>query len=484
MRRTLFSLLLLLLGVGSAPPAAAGPHLATYSNDPTRLFWLVHVSDAHIGATSIEGPHASDHLEWLLTTGLDTIAPALVVASGDLCDGSRSSIPALGQEQAEWDEYRSIVDGAGMTADYFLDLPGNHDGYDDPGLTFYLANSLNGEIYGTPHRAVLLSFAFGDYLVFGANSAGDGSSSFLEDPIFTAEGVQAFEDALAAAPNAALALIFAHHRINQPDNAAAMIGLAQQHGAFYFHGHVHEYGSYLAEGLVNAQVDTLGKGDTDNVAVVAVDNDAVSYAATSSGDPWPFVVITAPADARLHTGDPNPYAYAVCNTGEANPVRALVFDASPVSEVSFAVAGGDPVPMAQDPAEPRLWRGQWDTRGLTPGETQLAVTAVGTTTRTAEVTVLLDDVDCPPPLVQPPDAGVPDAGPLPDAAPAVDASAPTADASAPANTPAQGCGCQGSGADAGASSGAGSLPMAGLLLLTVAGLGAWRRRRRVMRQGR
>jgi MYXO-CTERM domain-containing protein len=320
---------------------------------------------------------------------------------------------------------------------------------------------------------VLLSFAFGDYLVFGANSAGDGSGSFLEDPAFTAEGMLALEDALSTAPGASLTLIFAHHRINQPDNAAAMIGLAQQHGAFYFHGHVHEYGSYLAEGLVSAQVDTLGKGGTDNVAVVAVDNDAVSYAATSSEDPWPFVVITAPADARLHSGDPNPYAYAVCNTGEANPVRALVFDASPVSEVTFAAAGADPVPMTQDPDEPRLWHGRWDTHGLTAGEAVLSVTAVGTTTRTAEVSVLLDAVDCPPPLAQPPDAGVADAGPpLPDAAPTPDASAPAGDAAPPGDPPEQGCGCRSGAAD----------PAAGthhthLLWLLLLAMGLWHRRR-------
>ncbi len=426
-----------------SPQTRAAPGDATYSRDSSRLFWLLHLSDSHIGASAIEGPNASAHLEWALSDGIDVIDPERVIVTGDLCDGSRYSIPASGQEQGEWDEYAGLYGDAGMTADFFVDLPGNHDGYGDPGLTYYLANSLQGQDEGVPYHSLWLTFPFGDYLIYGLDTAGNGSNAFVEAPAFLADDVQHLQDMLATTPTPNLVLLFGHHRLTTPDNADAVIALAQQAEAFYFHGHVHAYGSYLTEGLVAAQVDTLGKGNSNNVAVIAVDNDAVSYGATSTAAPWPFIVITAPANRVLDSDEVNPWAYSVCNTGEKNPVRALVFDEVAVTAVSFDDGDSSGIPMVQDSAEPRLWHGSWDTRGLPTGERTLTVTATGTETRSAEVTVLLEDVGCPPELPTGPDAGVgSDAGPTADASLTADASPAGSDGGGPGLSPHGGCGCR------------------------------------------
>ncbi len=454
----------------------ANPSSATYSKDPSAVFWIMHISDSHIGASTVEGPNASAHLTWALGEGVDTINPVLVVATGDLCDGSRNNIPALGQDQGEWDDYSSIVSTAGMTVGFYLDLPGNHDGYDDMGLTYYLANSLNGQDQGVPWREIVLSLPFGDYVIFGLNTAGDGSGPFVESAEYTADEIAALQTSMQTYSTADLALLFGHHRINQPAESADVITAAQQAEAFYFHGHLHDYGSYFDNGIVNAQVDTLGKGDSNNLAVIAVDNNALSYVATSSDDPWPMVVITTPADRLLGDSSVSPYAYEVCNTATDNPVRALVFDVDTVTGVAFEAGGAAPVAMVQDAVEPRLWHGTWDTSGLPAGETTLTVTAAGSATKSHSVSVMLADVSCPPDVVTP-DAGVvPDAGSALDAGTTPDANTPTEDASTtgtdgsvnPPNASDDGCNCQ--------TRGSGPVPL--LPLLLVVGLLALLRRRR------
>jgi len=445
--RVLVGMAVLLLGAGTA--RAADPFAARYSHDASAIFWIMHLSDTHIGASAIEGPNAVPHFEVALGEAYTAIDPVVVINTGDLCDGSLSAIPAYGQDIAEWTDYRTVVDAAGMTADLYIDIPGNHDAYGEIAegqLLHYLTWSLNGTTYGTTTRSMVLDFPFGQYLLYGTSTPNAGSPSFIEHPEFTLDEVMEMDTVMTANATATLAMAFGHHPVASPDNSDLVIDLLQAHQAFWFHGHRHDYGSYTEHYLYNAEVDTLGKGNVDNIAVIAVDNDALSYAATDVTDPWPFVVVTTPADRRTDSGDENPYAYEVCNTATDNPVRALVFDASPVSEVTFQVAGGTAVPMTQDAVEPRLWHGAWDTTGLTAGETTLTVTAVGNSSRSKEVHVMLADVACPGPPLQPDagvaDAGPTDAGPDPDQDAAVTDDASTTDAGDPPGVSDRGCTCR------------------------------------------
>ncbi len=471
--RVSVALSLLLLSATTA--RAADPFAARYSHDSEPIFWIMHISDTHIGASQIEGPDATPHFEFALGEAFTTIDPVVVIATGDLCDGSLGPVPAAGQDTAEWLEYRSVIDNAGMTTDIYIDVPGNHDAYGEASagsLVHYLTHSLNGSTFGSTSRAMVLTFPFGQYLLYGISTPNDGSPPFVEHSEFSAAEIADLDAALTANATATLAITFGHHPVGSPDNSDQVIDLLQLHQGFWFHGHRHDYGSYMNHYLVNAEVRALGKNGSNNIAIIAVDNDAMSYAATDVEDPWPFVVVTTPANRRLDSGDENPYAYEVCNTATDNPVRALVFDASPVTSVSFATANGTDVAMTQDPVEPRLWHGVWDTTGLAVGETTLTVTAVGTSTRSHEVSVMLADTTCPTEQPQP-DAGVPDAGfgdattPPADAATSEDASAPTVDASGPdgPNANDSGCSCRAT------PSPAGLLP----LLLLLGWL--WRRRR-------
>ncbi|MDY0001890.1 MAG: metallophosphoesterase, partial [Polyangia bacterium] len=279
---------------------AANPGSAAYSRDGGRLFWILHISDTHIGAQWILDVYdETARFEWLLDEGVAVINPTLILHTGDLVDGSPNGVPGSGQDDAEWTEYRSLVDGAGMTPDTYMDLAGNHDGYGDPGQTHYLASSLQGETYGQTTRTLSLQFPFGDYLIYGASTPGEDGALFLDHAEWSGDELVDLTMALTAHSQSDLVFVFGHHPFKEPTNGDQAENLLQQHQAMYFHGHVHAFGSYLQSNVWSAQVNTLGKGKTNNVAVIAVDNNAVAYAATGTEDPWPLVVITAPVSRRL-----------------------------------------------------------------------------------------------------------------------------------------------------------------------------------------
>lgn len=397
------------LGLAVAPldrAGAASPESAVYSQDSSRIFWIMHISDSHIGS---EWFSEDQRFVWALEEAAAVIDPVLIINTGDLCDGSLNGIPATGQGVDEWSLYRQILDDAGMTTDIYIDIPGNHDAYGDGGHTFYLTWSLNGETFNTTTRSMLLGFPFGDYFIYGTATSGEDGAIIVDHHEFSQAELTEMDDELTANDNADLIFVFGHHPIELPTNAAQAIQIVQQHKAFYFHGHIHSYGSYIQDNIVVAQVDSLGKATHNNLVVIAVDNNAVSYAPTSSDDPWPFVVVTAPANRMLDSGEITPYAYEVGTNCTDNPVRALVFDQSAISAVTFEPPGGQPRPMQPHPTIDHLYVGSWDTTGLPTGEATLTVTAHASQVRSRQVNVMLSAIACTSP-VEDPDAGVPDGG--------------------------------------------------------------------------
>jgi hypothetical protein len=369
----------LAIGLCTATASAAGPSSAHYARGTDGMFWFLHVSDSHIGTDPLQGPHAHEHLQFALQDAVDAIDPVFVVNTGDLTDGSRMHVPALGQDQAQWDEYKQICAAAGVDTSFYFDLPGNHDGYDDIGLTFYLANSLQGQANGVPYTSWVVDTSVGQYYFFGFDTAGNGSQSFVEAPNFTNEEILALDTGLQQHTDAELSFALGHHRLDEPSNNAEAIGLLT--GAdvgFYLHGHTHAYSEYLSGGgsIVSNEVNTLGKGDTDNIAVGVIDHNAFIYRARDVTAPWPFVIITAPVSPELRGGsENNPYAYTVCRDRSDNPVRAAVFAPTIASDVQAEIIGGPTTAMYLVEGSSSLWYALVDTTSVSAGAHSIIVTA-------------------------------------------------------------------------------------------------------------
>jgi hypothetical protein len=117
---------LALLILTSTSSRAGVPRGAYYGPDGSRLLWFMILSDTHIGTS---GSTDSDNLQWAVTTAKATINPSFIVVTGDLTDSTNGNWLGIpnGPYQAEWDQYKSILSSAGVTAANYFDLPGNHD---------------------------------------------------------------------------------------------------------------------------------------------------------------------------------------------------------------------------------------------------------------------------------------------------------------------------------------------------------------------
>jgi len=407
-----FTCLAALLALQS-PARAGNPHSAVYTSNPSRVFWFIHISDTHIGAS---GSADTDNLTWLVNAALTVINPSFIVATGDLTDSTNGNLFGYpnGPYQEEWTKYRSIITSAlgTDTASLFFDIPGNHDAYSDKNFAYYLNNSIQGKETGKTQLSWTRQFPFGKYHFLGVNSADNTGAAFsLFWPYGDNAGLDATELAfiqseLVANADADLTLVFGHHPLYATGNSqdtylyygyqefvADLDGFAASE---YGYGHTHASGQVLFKGntytgLMNGDgirylnLAALGKDSPNEISIVAVDGNGISTV-TQAVETWPIVLITAPVNNAIGTS-PNPYAYTVPNSA-TNPIRALVFDQGSVSQVRFRVdSGATWYPMTTNPTNPKQWLGTWDASAATSGSHTIEVQATGTTVRSDIISV-------------------------------------------------------------------------------------------------
>jgi len=383
---------------------ASDPHGAYYSADTNKVFWFIHASDIHVG---MRGTEDSARLQWLVTTARSVINPAFIVVTGDLTDSTNGNLLGIpnGPYQAEWDQYKAIVDGAGAGPEVYYDIPGNHDAYNDRTFAYYRANSVQGRKTGGTQHSWIRDFGYGKYHFLGVNSAdntGDPFSVFW--PYGDYAGLDSTElafitDELTAHADADLTMVFGHHPVTDTGSSddtwlfyghQEFVGALDGHRAsVYGYGHTHDYsqtlftgndytGLMLGGGIHYDNVASLAKSSASNFSVVAVDCNGVSSVTRTWGT-WPVVLITAPVD-RYIGGAVNPYAYTV-PAATTNFVRALVFDTGAISQVRFHIDGGATwYPMSRVAAGLPIWQGAWDASAVPAGEHTIEVQAAGTTT--------------------------------------------------------------------------------------------------------
>ena len=139
-----FAPLLVIIGISFFSSPAFAAQKAYYYPSADRLFWFMILSDTHIGADST----LRRNLTWAVGPARQVIAPQFIVNCGDLCDSTNGGTIPNGPYKAEWDNYRKILVDAGMTADFYYDMPGNHDQYNDKTFSYYRFNSIQGVATG------------------------------------------------------------------------------------------------------------------------------------------------------------------------------------------------------------------------------------------------------------------------------------------------------------------------------------------------
>ncbi len=359
------------------------PFRATYRRGGDQVFWFAQITDSHIDTT--EEPR--QRLWWACTVFRDTIEPLVLFNTGDLTDGTNGGlIPWAAPSDEEWSEYQHTVDEAGMTIEIYIDAAGNHDHYNDEGNTYYLEHSVMGRALDACQYSLRIDMPYGPYHFFIADTtANDGRGwpfDFTEmSPFELAELGNALDDN----EDANLTFALGHHswRSVLPGfGQDEYVDYLRDSEALYIHGHWHDTDAYVEEDILTFQLNSAGKsGSGAQVAVYAVDNDTVSVGHALFDDPWPLIVITAPAASEYFDGTGNPYAYPVESECSDNPIRALAFDQAPIEEVRFRIDAEPWVSMTPHARTPHLYEGAFDGATVEEGEHLLEVEVVGSTTR-------------------------------------------------------------------------------------------------------
>ncbi len=371
-RGLLAALAVLVLLVPAAGAHAGYPGIARYTDEASRMFWFVHIADSHIGH---ETSQDTENLEWATGEAFETIDPVFMVNTGDLTDGTDGGLIYGGPYQEEWDAYRAIVDANGMTPTNYYDPPGNHDHYNDGDLSYYLNNSVQGEATGQNQMSWRLDYDFGVYHFVGVSTCGnDGFPWPFDNAGLDADELAYIESELDANTDANLTFVFGHHpTLFFLYGTAAFVDLMQNYGvSVYGHGHIHDHTIYWNDGILRYRIRSLGKSEDNHIALYVVDNDGLAINQRDAGG-WPLVVISAPLDAAL--GGTNPYAYPVSADYDANPIRALAFDADGIEQVSWQLQDGGW--NAMEHVDGPLWTGTFDATAYEPGEVALEVLAEG-----------------------------------------------------------------------------------------------------------
>jgi hypothetical protein len=244
-------------------------------------------------------------------------------------------------------------------------------------------------------------FPFGSYHFIGVCTAGNDGARFSFDYLdnygdhagLDQPELDFIETELANNQDVELTLIFGHHPLKPTGNATdtylyygtdAFTSFMERYGVSgYSFGHTHQFKEDLlpapnTSGVYYLNVSSLGKASSNQYNIIAIDCNGISTVAQNINT-WPVVLITTPLD-KNYGAITNPYAYNLTNINP-KPIRALVFDKIPVTQVRFRIDGGTWQPMLNAQTNPFLWEGFWNDQWLTEGQHTIEVQAVGSSSR-------------------------------------------------------------------------------------------------------
>ena len=304
--------------------------------------------------------HAADEDDWASVDALRAVAEEARTLGGAL---DFVFLPGDIANHGEPEQYRRVAEALAAAPQRVAAIPGDHD-FEPGNLDAFHAGLRAFE--RTPRLRIDAGGCRGLFL--DVVSAGAGGPDFRLDA-----GQRAWlQDELVGAREAHLrAVVFMHAFPGDlADGADLARALALNEVAFVDTGHTH-YNELLNDGrVVYGATRSTGQVDEGDVgySLHAVDGAAVSWRFKPLGAPFPFVMITSPADCRL-----------VTRTSMQVPsgdfiVRARVFGAEEGASVVLAVDADRPTPMRPVAGEPGVWSAS--APALYPGRHALRVTAV------------------------------------------------------------------------------------------------------------
>ena len=352
---------------------AITPDEVQYRSDAEDLFWFVAVTDSHIGASLMGGQQDTENLNFATSELLDTVQPQFLAHLGDLVDATGGGLVPVGQFDEEWNNYKAIVDGNGMTADFYHDLPGNHDQYGDPGLPRYLANSVQGRATGKLQHSWTVKTAHSDFLFLGMRTCNTDGAFWPADHAGLESGdLEWAAGELAAAPDTDVLTVLGHHPVSNFESGKNEFRdfLEQEGASAYLFGHTHDYSMKWQDQTLHVNLASLGKSKQLQVGLFAFDGRGLSARAFDIGQ-WPMLLVTAPLHAGL-AGN-HKHDYKIPDYMTQAPIRAIAFHPDGIDSVTAVLDSTTEIAMV--PVADHVWQGYFDASVLDLYPHEIVVTA-------------------------------------------------------------------------------------------------------------
>ncbi|XP_024083835.1 transmembrane protein 62-like isoform X2 [Cimex lectularius] len=110
------------------------PEDVSIGDSADNVVWFVQISDLHLSI--FQDPDRTIEFRDFCEKTLEIIKPPVVLATGDLTDAKSKDNVGSRQFEAEWKKYNEILTGCSQLKETtWLDIRGNHDNFDVPGIS-------------------------------------------------------------------------------------------------------------------------------------------------------------------------------------------------------------------------------------------------------------------------------------------------------------------------------------------------------------
>ncbi|KAK9508223.1 hypothetical protein O3M35_007931 [Rhynocoris fuscipes] len=342
-------------------------HLAI-TNSTEHLMWFIQISDLHLSIFQ-DKERITEFQEFCDQT-LKVIQPLTVLATGDLTDSKQEDTIGSKQFEEEWKKYKNVLDKCNSLQNIrWLDIRGNHDNFDVPGVdsskNYFRSYSMQGKSHLRSYIEIL-SKGGEKYAFIGLDACPDQG---LKRPfnfvgIIQEKEMKELDEMSSKAGSVANYTIwFGHYPtsciLSHGPGIRPTIGSAQNSVA-YLCGHFHSMLGFVPnmytiqrDGFLELELSDWK--DNRMYRVAAIDHGLFSFVDVKHRE-WPLILITNPKHALYQLHDKEP-TEAIRHSSY---IRILVFSPDNILAVRIKLNDGAWTNCYQSKSEPHLYLHEWN----------------------------------------------------------------------------------------------------------------------------